>query len=333
MKTSKVGWNEAPQWRRKLAKEILSRRPPKNFERRSVYAKEPFETLTMDLVDMKKYANVNSGRKWILVVLDIFSRFAFARGLLNKSAISTCDALEEIIKEIRTKHVNVKRIWCDEGKEFYNVKVVDMLQRNGGITLYSTLNDGKACVAERFIRSLRRMLNEHWIVNDSTVWYTQGVLQDIITRYNDRKHRTLGMTPRQAIESRNISTVYKRLNTRVGNVESRIPFFRVGQRVRLSKKTGLFHKESYGQWSEEIFEITTIYETLPVTYGLKDLLGEEISGKFYKQQLKVTNQKIYRIEKVVRRRNRGTESLIKWFGYGDKHNVWMKTEELKKSLV
>ena len=110
---------EASLWKNQLAKELL--KPKRNrLPRRHVYSKAVDQIWTADLVDMQRYASVNKGYKYILVVLDVFSRYAFARPLKTKSGVNTAKALENIFQSSgRTP----QKLWTDCGTEFYNANV------------------------------------------------------------------------------------------------------------------------------------------------------------------------------------------------------------------
>ena len=116
---------DAPDWQKQLAKELL--KPKRNvFSRRHVYSPDVDNTWTADLADMQKYARTNKGYRYILVVLDLFSRYSWARPLKNKTGVEVASAFEEIFKDGR----KCKRLWCDKGTEFYNSIVQLLLDEN-----------------------------------------------------------------------------------------------------------------------------------------------------------------------------------------------------------
>ena len=94
--------------------------------------------------------------------------------------------------------------------------------------------------------------------------------------------------------------------------------FAVGERVRITKKKGIFDKSYTPRWTEEVFTVSQLQYTDPPTYKITDSSGEEIQGTFYEQELQKTNQEVYRIEKVVRRK--GNKSLVKGVGYPKSFN-------------
>ena len=99
--------------------------------------------------------------------------------------------------------------------------------------------------------------------------------------------------------------------------------FSVDDNVRITKKKGIFDKGT-----EEIFTVSEVRYTDPITCKLKDLNGEEIKGSFYEQELQKTTQEMFRIEKVIRRK--GDKSLVKWMGYSEEFNSWVDNKDLVK---
>ena len=318
----------AEAWKKELAKELL--RPKLHrFPRRKIFSPNVDRIWTMDLMVVEKYSKQNKNYKYILVVLDIFSRFAWGRPLKSKTGREVTDALSDIFTKCDRKP---SRIWSDDGTEFFNSQVQGLLRKNG-ITLYSTFNEPKASIAERFIRTLRRKMEMHYIITQSTVWY--NVLQNMIDEYNSDFHRSIGMSPNEAIEMENFSKVFYKQYSKSKIKASKKPLLEVGDKVRISLHKRHFEKGATANWSEEIFEIVEVIKNYnPVVYKLKDLADEDIDGGFYREQLQKTNQEIYRIDKVLRKRKLadGTnESLVRWSGYPVKFNSWIPSNDVLHS--
>ena len=88
----------------------------------------------------------------------------------------------------------------------------------------------------------------------------------------------------------------------------------------------IFAKAYAPNWSEEVFVINTVKNTVPWTYAISDLNGEEITGSFYKKELQKTNQKEFRIEKLLKRK--GDKLYVKWKGYDDSFNSWINKKDV-----
>ena len=153
-----------------------------------------------------------------------------------------------------------------------------------------------------------------------------NVLDDMVDRYNNNRHSTIMMTPTMASDPKNKTIVFANLYG--DQVYHRLakPKFAVGDRVRITVKKGQFDKGYTPRWTEEVFTISQVQYTDPITYRIRDDSGEEIQGTFYELELQKTAQDIYRIEKVIRRR--GNRSLVKWLGYPDSMNSWIDNKEL-----
>ena len=158
--------------------------------------------------------------------------------------------------------------------------------------MYSTHNEGKSVVTERLIRTLKNKIYKHMTAISKNVYF--NVLDDIVDKYSNTYTRTIKMKP---IDVKNDSFAEY-------NEESneKHPKFKVGDLVRISKYKNVFAKGCKPNWSEEIFIIKKIKNTVPWTYVISDLNGEEIIGSFYEKELQKTNQKEFRIEKLSRKR-------------------------------
>ena len=145
--------------------------------------------------------------------------------------------------------------------------------------MYSTYNEGKSVVAERFIRTLKNKLYKY-----VTVYY--DVLDDVVNKYNNTKHSTIKMKPID-VKDTTQSSYLERNNKRVyidehNEKDSR---FKVGDRVRIPKFKNIFAKGYTPNWSKEMFIVNKINGTVPYTYNIKDLNDEEIIGSFYDREL------------------------------------------------
>ena len=144
--------------------------------------------------------------------------------------------------------------------------------------MYSTYNEGKSVVAERFIRTLKNKFYKHMTATGKNVYY--DVLDDVVNEYNNTKHNTIKMKP---IDVKNDN---KRVYIDEHNKKS--ARYNVSDRVRLSKFKNIFAKGYTPNWSKEMFVINKINDTVPYTYNVKDLNDEEIIGSFYDRELQKT---------------------------------------------
>ena len=177
-------------------------------------------------------------------------------------------------------------MWVDKGSEFYNAYLKKWLPDND-IVIYSTHNEGKSVVAERFIRTLKSKIYKYMTSISKNVYIDK--LDDIVYEYNNTCHTTIKMKP--------IDNTYINADKEINNKD---PKFKVSDRVRISKYKNIFAKGYMPNSSEEVFIIKKAKNTIPWIYAINDLNGEEIIGTFYEKELQKTNQEEFRIEKVIR---------------------------------
>ena len=153
--------------------------------------------------------------------------------------------------------------------------------------MYSTFNESKSVVAERFIRTLKIKLYKHMTATGKNVYY--DVLDDVVNEYNNTKHNTTKMKPKDIKDDTTKSSAIARNKTvYIDEYNKKSARFNVGDRVRISKFKNIFAKGYTPNWSREIFVINKINDTVPYTYNLKDLNGEEFIGSFYDRELQKT---------------------------------------------
>ena len=109
-------------------------------------------------------------------------------------------------------------------------------------------------------------------------------------------------------------------------VNDKNPKSKVGDHVRISKCKNIFAKGYTPNSSEEVFVIKKVKNTVPWTYVINDLKGEEIIGTFYEKELKKTNQNEFRIEKAIKRK--GDKLYVKWKGYHSSSSSWIDKKDL-----
>ena len=163
-------------------------------------------------------------------------------------------------------------MWVDKGKEFYNKDV------KGLIELYSTENEEKSSVVERWIRTMKEKMWKYFTDNNTNVYI--DILPDLVKDYNYTKHSSIKTIPVEASEKKNELTVWRNLHPNRLDILEINPKFSVGDKVRISKRKALFEKGYTTRWTEEIFTITKIKRTSLITYKIADLNGEEIDGTF-----------------------------------------------------
>ena len=277
------------------------------------------EIWAADLADMRAFAKDNKGINFLLLVIDTFNKYGWIIPLKDKTGETMVKAFKTIFEEGRTP----RKLWTDKGREFYNKDMGGLLKLND-IELYSTENEEKSSIAERWIRTMKEKMFKYFTDNNTNRYI--DVLPDLVEDYNNTVHSSTKLTPIEASKKKNELTVWRNLYPDRYKINNLTPKFSVGDEVRITKKKKVFEKGYTTRWTEEIFTIKEIRETNPITYKLEDLQGEEIKGTFYEPELQKTEQQVYRIEKIIKKEK--GKSLVKWKGYPDKFNSWVDNKDL-----
>ena len=278
-----LGLPEDIQLAEELHKPIRSK-----FKRRRVLVFNVDDIWSADLMDMQSVSKQNKGYKYLLNIIDLFSKYVYSIPIKSKSQQSLVEAFEKLLGKTKSPH----RIWVDEGKEFWNKGLRKLLDEHN-IILYHVYNEGKAAVIERFNRTLGEMIQKHMTATKSKKYI--NVLQKLISDYNHRYHTSIKMAPVDAQKPENRNEVLQNLFVNPShltsvneNINPKSKPLKIGDRVRIYKYKKHFEKGRTTNWTNEIFEISEVLETNPITYRIKDLNNEPILGSFYTQELQKT---------------------------------------------
>ena len=317
----RLGWGV--RWTNELADE-LHKPIRKKFKKRIVFAKNVNDIFAADIIDMQSFARYNKGIKYILMVIDVFSRYGWAMPLRTKTGKEVAGVLENLFKK-----ESPAMLWSDHGGEFYNQHLAKVL-REYNIKLYSTENEEKASIVERWNRTIKTKMWKYFSANNTNKYI--NILDQLIEKYNNTYHRSIGCTPTQARQPSFYQHVFNMLYKEINDRKER-PRYKIGDTVRIVKKKKTFEKGLSPNWTEELFTVSSVKDTKPPTYTIQDLRGETIRGSFYKQELQRSNQDTFRIEKVVRKRTTRSgqkELFVKWKGYSSEFNSWIPAEWISK---
>ena len=193
----------------------------RKFKKRKVYSAFKDNIWGADLADMQLLSKYNKGIRFLLCVIDIFSKYAWVVPLKDKKGISIAKAFQIILKQSNRKQ---NKIWVDKGSEFYNACFKKCL-RDSNIVMYSTHNEGKSVVAERFIRTLKSKMYKYMTSISKNVYIDK--LDDIVDEYNNTYHTTIKMKPADVKDN-----TYINADKEINNKD---PKFKVGDHVRISK--------------------------------------------------------------------------------------------------
>ena len=178
---------------------------------------------------MQTFSRFNRGVKYLLAVIDIFSKYGWLIPLKDKSGKSVATAFKQIFKERKPT-----KIWVDKGKEFYNKDVKSLIE------LYSTENEEKSSVVERWNRTMKEKMWEYFSANSTSVYI--DVLDDLVEQYNNTRHSSIKMTPVEASKKTNEIQVWRNMYPEHVEIKTYQARLSVGDKVRITKKKKTFEK-------------------------------------------------------------------------------------------
>jgi Integrase core domain len=292
----------------------------KKYPRRQMVMKGIDDLWQIDLVEMHKFSKLNQGCNYILTIICVFSKYAWAVPVKRKTGVAVTAAMENIFKQGRVP----RNIQSDMGKEFFNSEFSALMKRNN-INHYSTYTTMKAFICERFNRTLKNNMWKTFSLQGNYKWLT--MLPNLLKLYNNTIHSTIRMKPsdvNKKCEKVLLETVYK-----IKSKHIKASKFKLNDRVRISKAKSEFGKGYTQNWSNELFKIIKVQKTNPVTYLLQDYLDQPVLGGFYEQELQKTKvDEMYLIEKIVKKS--GNKLFVKFLGFDENHNAWVNKKDVLK---
>ena len=294
----------------------------KRYPRNRVVVSRIDQQWEADLVDMQEFAMDNGGVRYLLTVIDVLSKYAWVVPVKFKDAESVRAAFVAIFKKAGAR--KPERLHTDKGKEFFNAKVQELLRKEK-VTHFATESDTKASIAERFNRTLKNRMWSYFHSKHTHKWV--DIVDKLVMGYNLARHRSIGMAPAK-VRKENELVVWRRLYGYGRH--------KPGGFVRLSKQRQVFEKGYLPGWSEEVFKVVKEERQQPrPIYRIQDMLGEDIKGSFYQEELQSINydpNALVKIEKVLRKRKHlgKTQIFVKWQGRPTKFNSWVNQDEVKQ---
>ena len=315
------------EWTDELTDE-LHKPVRRKFQKRIVFVKGVDEIWAADLVVMQYYSRTNKGFKFILMIIDVFSKYGWAIPIKNKTGAEVTKAFTDLWK----KQTPPKKLWTDKGKEFLNSRMSTLLEENN-VHLYWTENEEKSCIVERWNRTIKEMMWKYFTKHKTGIYI--NVLPELIKKYNSTYNRAIKCSPTDARKPANYQHVLNALYIhKLEKLKPKLPKFKVGDTVRIVKKKKTFEKGYTSNWTEEVFTITKVQSTVPVTYKIVDTQGEEVKGTFYEPELQKSDQNVFRIDKILRRRTNKKsgvkEIYVQWKGYNKNFNQWIPEADIEK---
>ena len=260
--------------------EIYSKPPKKYYPTNKTDVYYIDDIWSLDVLDLKDYGPENNrGYRYVLVVIDNFSKFGWTIPLKNKNAQTIKDSFENIL--ISSKR-SPNLIETDRGKEFYNNIFQDFLNKND-IKLYSRNSSYGAVFAERFNRTIRDLLKKIVFEQADAKWI--DILPTITEQYNNRRHTSTKLSPKDASLKKNEGFVYKNLLDKRKKVK---PKYEIGDLVRTADLKKTFSKGDTTNWSYKMYKITEIINDTIPSYKIDNLKERYNESLLKKTELTMT---------------------------------------------
>ena len=183
-------------WSQQLAEE-LHKPITRNFKKRRVISKGIDKIWAADLVEMQKYSKWNKGVKYLLMVIDVFSKYGWIKPLKDKKTESVSSAFDEIFKNSKRKPI---MLWTEKGSEFISKHFKEFFKKNY-IKLYHIENEEKSSIVERWNKIMKNRMWKMFSANNNTVY--RDKLDKLVDDYNNTKHSSIKMTPTEASKKEN----------------------------------------------------------------------------------------------------------------------------------
>ena len=300
-----------------------------------VIATQPFQQWAADLEDLgQKSAKDNDGYRFILTVIDCFTKKAWAKALKTKSAREVANALEQVINEADRAPLKLQ---TDKGSEFLNHEAEKVYEKYK-IKRFSTENDVlKASIVERLNRTLKNKMHRYMFEKQTRKWIDR--LDDFVNSYNNSKHSATGKAPNE-VTFKNANDVVNHLFHGAGRYKDNVAVrvnrkrkFQAGDYVRTTRSKGQFEKGYDATFTEEIFQVSkAIDSSLEKKYYLKDLQGKPIKGAYYEEELQKVKDlpSDYRVH-VLRHDKRNKRLFVHWIGWPKSFDSWIHERDLTRS--
>jgi len=348
-----ISMGKIKRWLKSQEVYTMHRRTVRKFKRNKVYVEKMDQMWDVDLMDMNQYAKQNDGTKFVLLAIDILSRFAWAVPLLNKKAPTVQEGFDKLLEKSQPRQP--VKIRSDHGGEFVNARMKKWFKTRR--ILHSvTTNEVKANYVERLIKTIKRRIIKMFQHRNSFKYVDE--LDDIMDGYNNTYHSSIKRRP-ASVNSDNEDIVYydlyvvplmrepvkkrskvseKKTNKKKKSTKKSAFRFKIGDEVRISYLRRLFDREYDQTWTGEVFTVADRYirDGIPV-YSLKDYGKDPVTGTFYEPELQAVTldaDQPFKIEKVIRTRGKGRnkEIFVKWLNWPNKYNSWVKERDVKDLL-
>ena len=271
-----------------------------------------------DLADMRHLKHWNSGFTFLLICVDVLSRFAFVVPVKRKTPVLVAEAFKSIIKTGRKPW----KLSTDRGLEFRGKPFQDFLKSEFISHWYATSPDVKCAIAERYIRTLKSRIWKYFTRNKTKRYI--DVLPELVAAINNSYHRTIKRAP-SSVNRTNQNEVWESLYEKKKPIK---PRFKSGDRVRITIEKHVLSKGYRQNFSKEVLVVSKLLRRQPPTYKITDDEGEEIEGVFYNEEMvRVLPDDAVRKIQSVKKTEKRDEELWHLVKYEDKKESWVRNSE------
>jgi Integrase core domain/Chromo (CHRromatin Organisation MOdifier) domain len=300
----------------------------RKFTRNRIIVERYNEQWQADLVDMQEFAKANGGYRYILTVVDILSKYAYAVPLKNKKGETIKEAFVKLFKDHRPE-----KLQTDQGTEFVN-QVLKPYLKKLNICFFTTKNvEIKCAVVERFNRTLKSRMFKYFTSKGHRKYIE--ILPQLMTAYNGSIHSTTKMRPcdvnetNEKVAFRNtygVKTMRDLLKS-----QCKKPKLVAGEKVRIKHKFNPFDKGYYPNWTDHIYNVEKVIKGIKPLYKITSYDGQTVDKRFYPEELQKVSESIYRVEKVLKKRtvNGRPECFVKWLNYPASYNSWIPEADVQ----
>ena len=330
-----VSLKDIKRWLQSVETYTVHKDVRRKFPRSRVITNGIKDLYDMDLVHMADLKKYNDGYAYIFLIIDVFSRFAYAYPLRSKKPEEVIAALKKLFKAGNIP-TNAR---SDFGGEFVSNKTRQFLKEHN-VNFYTTRNyDVKANFVERLAKTIKKRLSKYMYSKQTNKWVE--ALPKIIQGYNNSVHSSIKIAP-SAVNESNEAALWKQqyLPPQDGKQKTKRlkPYkFQIGDVVRVAYNKTRFQKYYQQTWSDQLYIISKRFrrDGIPV-YKILNYDGKtEVQGTFYTEELQktsVTSDSLYKIERIIKKKTvKGKKySQVKWQGWDDEYSSWVPDSDLKR---
>lgn len=325
---NKIPYRQVSDWLEHTDTYTLHKPAKRSFKRRSYVVTGLNHLLQMDLAVFSQFSKYNNQYKYILLIIDVFSKKAYGIPLKTKSGTEVSNAIDHFLSDHKK---DILYVQTDKGSEFLNSLTQKVFKKHKVKHYTYTNQEIKASFVERFTRTLKQKIYRYFTHTNGYRYI--DALPHLMHSYNSSIHSSHGKAP-NTVNHKNQEEVWQKLyNTDqpLDKINGK-PTFKVGDQVRISKYSTVFAKGYLPAWTEEIFTIAEVHGTNPPVYSIADDHGDKLTGTWYKEELqkvKIRNS-TYKVEAILGQRkvNNKIQYLVKWLGYDNSFNSYINKSDL-----